>query len=165
MTPSQSTALLSDEQIYALAKQHLGDHGHDLIWQNDPSYAAATEMPQDARWSISAVRSEQTMAFARAVLAAAHGWRPIETAPKDGTEFLAWFPKLRLDDDGYATTEVVGGHQAIVTCKDGQWDEPTWLDASGAYYFDDWCFAELPTFWQPLPPPPDAAATAPEQPK
>jgi hypothetical protein len=72
-------------------------------------------------------------------------WQPIETAPKDGMEFLAWFPKLRLNDDGDATDEVVGGHQAIVTCRDGQWDEPSWLDASGAYYLDDWCFADMPT--------------------
>lgn len=88
-------------------------------------------------------------------------WRSIATAPKDGTPFLAWFPKVRLDDEGDATDEVVGGAQAIVTCRDGQWDEPEWLSASGSYYLDDWCFADTPTQWMPLPPPPLGSASAP----
>jgi hypothetical protein len=83
-------------------------------------------------------------------------WQPIESAPKDGTPFLAWYPKLKLDDNDDPTDEVIGGAQAIVTCRDGQWDEPEWLSAHGAYFFEDWCFAEMPTRWQPLPKPPVA---------
>lgn len=81
-------------------------------------------------------------------------WQPMNTAPKDGREFLAWFPKVKLDDEGYATTEIVGGAIAIIGCSGGEWDEPQWLDSHGAYYFEDWCFADAPVLWQPLPPEP-----------
>jgi hypothetical protein len=67
MTPNTE---LSDERIFGLAKQHFGGSGHNLIWQDDPRYAAACDMTTDARWSVSAVRAEQTLAFARAILAA-----------------------------------------------------------------------------------------------
>lgn len=85
------------------------------------------------------------------------GWRRMDTAPKDGTEVLAWFQKLKLDDDDELTDEVVGGAMAIVAFTGGSWDEPQWLDASGAYYFDDWSFASDPVLWHQLPPMPEAA--------
>jgi hypothetical protein len=85
-------------------------------------------------------------------------WQPIDTAPKDGKPFLAWYPKLKLDDEDEPTDEVCGGAQAIVTRNGDQWDEPDWLEAHGAYYFEDWCFAELPTLWQPLPSDPPASS-------
>jgi hypothetical protein len=68
------TTLLTDEQIFALAKLHYGgSKGHDLIWEDDPKYAAACDMPKDARWATGSVRAEQTLAFARALLAHADG--------------------------------------------------------------------------------------------
>lgn len=78
-------------------------------------------------------------------------WQDIATVPKDGTPFLAWYPKVRLDDDDNLTDEVVGGAWAIVSVKGKEWDEPGWLNAQGAYYFDDCSFAEMPTHWQSLP--------------
>jgi hypothetical protein len=74
--------------------------------------------------------------------------------PKDGTPFIAWYPKMRLNDDDEPTEEVIGGAWAIVAVKGKEWDEPDWLGAHGAYYFEDWCFAEMPTHWLHLPPPP-----------
>lgn len=62
---------MTDDRIYELAKQHLGGKGHDLIWQDDPRYAAACDMPKDARWSKTNVAAEETLAFARALLAEA----------------------------------------------------------------------------------------------
>jgi hypothetical protein len=88
MTPNTE---LSDERIFGLAKQHFGGSGHNLIWQDDPRYAAACDMPTDARWSVSAVRAEQTLAFARAILAAS-------PAPlREAVEPVAWAVK---DADG-----------------------------------------------------------------
>lgn len=84
-------------------------------------------------------------------------WQPFNTAPKDGTEFLAWYQKHKLDDDGDSTDEVVGGAQAITSFTAGSWNEPEWLSASGAYFLDDWCFAEEPVLWHPLPPNPTVA--------
>jgi len=90
----------------------------------------------------------------------AEPWRPIESASKDGTPVLAWYQKFRLDDDDDPTDEVIGGACAIVSINGREWDEPEWLSAHGAYFMEDWCFAETPTHWQPLPAPPGAAATA-----
>jgi hypothetical protein len=78
-------------------------------------------------------------------------WQSIESAPKDGTEFLAWFPKVRLDDDDNMTDEVVGGAMAMTSFTGGSWNEPDWLDAHGSFYFEDWCFAPEPTHWHALP--------------
>jgi hypothetical protein len=84
-------------------------------------------------------------------------WLPIESAPKDGTFFLAWYCKHQLDDEGNPTDEVIGGEQAIVSCAGNQWDEPEWLSAHGASFLDDYCFAEMPTCWMPLPAAPKGA--------
>jgi hypothetical protein len=83
MTPNTE---LSDERIFGLAKQHFGGSGHNLIWQDDPRYAAACDMTTDARWSVSAVRAEQTLAFARAILAAS----PAPLREADATPFDAF---------------------------------------------------------------------------
>lgn len=61
---------MTDDRIYELAKQHLGGKGHELVWQDDPGYAAACDMPKDARWSKNEVTAAQSLAFARAVLVA-----------------------------------------------------------------------------------------------
>lgn len=56
------------------------------------------------------------------------GWRPIESAPRDGTKILV----------------AVRGESTMV-----RWHEPAWLGAGGrCYQFDD------PTHWMPPPPPP-----------
>jgi hypothetical protein len=85
-------------------------------------------------------------------------WQPIKTAPKkQGAEILAWFQKIKLDDDGDMTGEVVGGAMAHVAWQGNGWTEPDWLDAHGSYYFEDWCFAPDPVLWHPLPPEPVAS--------
>lgn len=63
-------------------------------------------------------------------------WRPIETAPKDGTELIA----SRFWGDG----SVVAIMHWLPLDGDGFWDSDGW-DA-------DW----EPTHWIPLPPPPKA---------
>jgi len=56
------------------------------------------------------------------------GWQPIETAPKDGTQILAWIGRVGM------------GHQ-VLSFYDGRWREP----ANGlGLKFD-------PAAWMPLP--------------
>ena len=85
-------------------------------------------------------------------------WQPIETAPKDGTEILAW----RVDY-GVLVVRWTSAAAFMTTseieaeCRDGA----DWVD------IEDWFCAdfiagcrlegsEAPTHWMPLPPPPDA---------
>lgn len=85
--------------------------------------------------------------------------QPIDTAPRDGSEVLTYWPKLKLDDDGGMTDEVVGGSWAVTCWIGGQWDDPECLNAIGALFGDDECYADQPTHWHPLPPPPATTAT------
>jgi hypothetical protein len=64
-------------------------------------------------------------------------WRPIETAPKDGTEILVWYADYLGQRDF-----VVSAHWC---CEEGREFEATWEHSLG---FGD---ADM---WQPLPGPP-----------
>ncbi len=66
-------------------------------------------------------------------------WRPIETAPKDGTWFLAYWPVLTFEDRIQITRWLHGD------CR--------FVDAS------DFMDHIQPTHWQPLPTPPEAVRT------
>lgn len=80
-------------------------------------------------------------AFARHRQSAERGeaWRPIETAPKDGTWFLAYWP-VQTFEDRIQTTRWLHGD-----CR--------FVDAS------DFMDHIQPTHWQPLPTPPEAVRT------
>lgn len=54
-------------------------------------------------------------------------WQPIDTAPKDGTEFLGWFP----------------GSTVMI-----------WWMGQGGVWGNDFWEGEAPTHWMPLPEPP-----------
>jgi hypothetical protein len=64
------------------------------------------------------------------------GWRPIESAPKDGTDILI---------------AVVGMNEMYVVFYDDEPQHPdyVWMTADGPGYHRD-----LPTHWRPLPDPP-----------
>ena len=64
-------------------------------------------------------------------------WRPIESAPRDGTAFFGWLP----DRVGYVA------RQDIAICYWSEWGAGIWAinGHNGA--------ASQPTHWQPLPPP------------
>lgn len=76
-------------------------------------------------------------------------WQPIETAPKDGTEFQAWLilendklhgfwePRCKYNEDG-----ILGIWGRI------DYDEEDW---------DYTYFQLVPTHWMPLPEPPKVA--------
>jgi len=71
------------------------------------------------------------------------GWKPIETAPRDGTEVLLW------DEDSGGSCEVAFW-SATHSCwlEDFTADPPAGTDVVGQTVY-------LPTHWMPLPPPPD----------
>jgi hypothetical protein len=84
-----------------------------------------------------------------------------DTAPKDGTMILMWWPLVQLDEDGEITDKPVEGHGDwtgawVPTAWSGGWDEPDWFDAVGEYFGDDYCYAPHPTHWCHLPPTPAA---------
>ena len=60
-------------------------------------------------------------------------WQPIETAPKDGTRFIAWGPNL-----------------AVAECE---WRE-AWAHYDAGWYRSNQHPVVEPTHWQPLPSPP-----------
>lgn len=67
-------------------------------------------------------------------------WQPIETAPKDGTDFLAGWAAIEPDPfcDGKACIEIVRYNDRGVVC--------------GGLNRD--CGMSFPTHWMPLPKPP-----------
>lgn len=62
-------------------------------------------------------------------------WQPIETAPKDGTQILAW--------DGFN----------FDLCE---WSAPERRPQDACWWIDNDKGSMHPTHWQPLPPPPTA---------
>lgn len=72
------------------------------------------------------------------------GWRPIESAPKDGTEVLAW-GVTALNGQRYAP----GREVAWWNADEGEWDTR------------DPCIDFSPTHWQSLPEPPALLSSAP----
>jgi hypothetical protein len=71
-------------------------------------------------------------------------WRPIETAPRDGTEVLLY-------------TTAFNGEWIVV--QGAYFSSPKQIDDGWETAFG---FHGEPTHWQPLPPPPGAAETQPE---
>lgn len=71
-------------------------------------------------------------------------WHPIETAPKDGTDFLAFCPASQYVDGGVAVMHFYD-HGSI-------WGGIRISHVSGF----EWDFDLMPpTHWMPLPEPPD----------
>ena len=72
--------------------------------------------------------------YHKIILAAIHGqgWQPIETAPKDETQILLWFPEMEARHTGY-------------------WDGEQWRIDYAEGDHSDW----VVTHWMPLPPPPE----------
>lgn len=67
-------------------------------------------------------------------------WRPIETAPRDGTEILVFEP---------AKGEYGSQYIAVVSFKEQGWNGPKWYETLNEEHTVD-----EPTHWMPLPKPP-----------
>lgn len=71
----------------------------------------------------------------------ADGWRPIETAPKDGTKVLLFWPQRPPADVGWYALDDLPPKRAL---------------EEGFRAHGDRCIPpEQPTHWRPLPAPPD----------
>lgn len=103
--------------------------------------------PTKARGEVFKMRDEAferlRTAIAAFEAASGGGWRPIESAPKDGTEIDIWddvLKRRRPDCHWHCGKWLRWASNSID-------DEPRWIPVPGA------------THWQPLPPPPKDPAT------
>jgi len=74
-------------------------------------------------------------------------WKPIESAPKDGSRFLAYEKKENASTDA--------------SCFECWWEEDYTIDEWGVRvgaWDDDWALSREPTHWVPLPTPPEVFA-------
>lgn len=72
-------------------------------------------------------------------------WMPIETAPKDGTSVILFWPYIT--QDGFVSSgQWFSGHYDVETGARGNGYWYSWNVNSGA---------TPPTHWMPLPPPPE----------
>jgi hypothetical protein len=75
-------------------------------------------------------------------------WKPIETAPRDGTWFLAFWPQYRIGPWEYRS--LVMQTEWVFDADDNSWGFE-----SGENYADEFD-GDAPTHWMPLPNPPEA---------
>jgi hypothetical protein len=67
-------------------------------------------------------------------------WKPIESAPRDGTPFLAFLTKWRPDF-------------AVLRFVADRWDASGWRVCGVE---SEWVWQDEPTHWMPLPSPPSS---------
>jgi Lar family restriction alleviation protein len=112
-----------------------------------PGYADNSTVQQRAIAAWNTRSGDSGMAVVKDSLTT-EGWRPIEDAPRDGTEFQAW----------------------CVSAGDGWWEPRCKYNDEGNFFtwgridydIDGWdflCAPMRPTHWMPLPPPPTTAAS------
>ena len=100
------------------------------IWLEDAGASA------EAKWALERIESRLTQPVVPE-------WRTIDSAPKDGTQILAFYPYW----NGHKNYQVV-----VHWCG---WGNGVWqISASGGNIID----GKEPTHWKPLPQPPIQAA-------
>lgn len=85
-------------------------------------------------------------------------WHPIETAPKDGTEVLAYREDADVFITQYGACDIFPMTEAEIEKidEDSYWQENWWTNTpDGAFRLEG---DLVPTRWQPVPQPPKEAA-------
>lgn len=78
------------------------------------------------------------------------GDSPMRAAVSQAFEQVTGF-EARFIFSGWGGELTEGGAQAVTWRSGNGWVEPDWLEASGSWFGDDYCYASTPTFWMPLP--------------
>lgn len=82
-------------------------------------------------------------------------WRPIETAPKDGTAILLFEP---VEASVLAKGYKYGPRRGDMLCMGvGFWCQPDYKADYWADYYDCGLLMSEPTHWMPLPEPPTSS--------
>ena len=71
---------------------------------------------------------------------AAAGWRPIETASRDGTKLFSIGARM--------------AHPITASCSD-RWSEGDWIRDGMVFWTPTWRRCSIATHWMPMPEPPD----------
>jgi len=106
---------------YSDLAEKLESRARTYVWDSAVFYASDAETMRQAAAAIRALMAERE-------------WRPIESAPRDGTEILCW-PGLRKPE-----TAVTG---AWLDTRGG----PCWVELGVGHHNGYW----RPTHWLPLP--------------
>jgi hypothetical protein len=131
------------------AKARLRALADGLANQMSISYATGTTYSD-----FKADREAQIEADLRTLLSAVDGdgWRPIETAPKDGSRILV-FDEMAADNESPVVMVAWLNDAERHNRKRFAWCVPgSWQDEQGGH-----CTADRPTHWRPLPAPPQGA--------
>lgn len=103
--------------------------------------------------AVIAQRSNSRVALRSAIVEALGQWRPIETAPKDGTEVLAWREDCGEFIASYTSAESFPMTQDEIDAigEDALFAKDWFMQWPGASRLEG---SEVPTAWMPLPAPP-----------
>lgn len=140
-----------------------GMHAHCIAAGDDEEEAKAT-----ADWAYKPAidaayaKADAILALALPAVAVGDGWRSIETAPKDGTPFLAFNPFVGVYHTAYTVrwTGAEDEYDAAMAGKPTYEGFPCCFKSNA---FADWPYGKwdvAPTHWRPLPAPPHGGGDA-----
>lgn len=129
--------VLSHNEILPIMNAYMGSLGTEKAWAQTCEVSDAMREALSTPDDLSALRAHD------AALLAPYQWQPIETAPKDGTEVILWFPFK-----GIAINGLYG------EVSEGDWETGNrtwmeWLVADELWFQED--PSQAPTHWMPLP--------------
>lgn len=81
----------------------------------------------------------------------------MDTAPRDGTEILVWWPLMSLEDlelDAVPKEFAAGedwGTFVVTKWEGSGWMDPPFCEVIGGYFGDDYEYAPHPLYWWPCP--------------